>query len=292
MIPSATDLSYFIEVAETGNVSRAAERLGISQPSLSVALQRLEQSVGMALLTRSRKGVALTQAGHQLLAHARRLLQSWEEIRAATMASVTEVRGRYTIGCHVSVALDTLPRFLPRLLTAHPELDIRLKHDLSRRIVEDVVSMKVDIGIVVNPLQHPDLVVHKLCEDEVSFWTVAQDKMAEKSLAEKRAVLVCDPDLVQTQVLIKEIRRRREGFVRTVETDSLEVIADLTAYGAGIGLLPARVAVRAPQRLRRVRGAPVFYDEYCLIYRVENRSVKAIGALSTAIRAVFSTPRG
>ncbi len=63
MIPSPTDLKYFMEVAQTQNVSRAAERLGISQPSLSLAIRRMEQSVGAPLLIRSKRGVTMTQAG-------------------------------------------------------------------------------------------------------------------------------------------------------------------------------------------------------------------------------------
>src|SRR3569832_169837 len=133
MVPSPADLTYFVEVANTLNVSRAAERLGISQPSLSLALQRLEHAVGAPLLNRSKRGVTLTQAGKQLLQHARYLLETWDSVRAGALASVRDIQGSYTIGCHPSVALSLLSRFLPQLLRDHPKLDIRLRHDLSRK---------------------------------------------------------------------------------------------------------------------------------------------------------------
>ncbi len=278
MVPSPADLTYFVEVANTLNVSRAAERLGISQPSLSLALQRLEHAVGAPLLTRSKRGVALTQAGKQLLQQARLLLQSWDELRAGALASMNEIQGSYTIGCHPSVALYLLGRFLPQLMRDHPKLDVRLRHDLSRKIAEDVISMKIDVGVVVNPVQHPDLVIHRLCEDEVTLWAAP---------AANRSVLICDPDLLQSQSLLKKLKKAGMDFSRTINSSSLEVIADLTAQGCGIGILPARVADRALKKIARVPKAPVFFDEHCLIYRAENKNVKSIQALNAAIRGVF-----
>lgn len=280
MIPSPADITYFIEVASTLNVSRAAERLGISQPSLSLAMQRLEHAVGAPLLARSKRGVTLTQGGKQLLNHARHLLQTWEGVRTQTLASVNEIQGSYAIGCHPSVALNVLPDFLPKLLQNHPKLDITLRHDLSRKVAEEVVSHKADIGIVVNPVAHPDLVIHHLCQDEVTLWTSA--KNANKS------VLICDPDLLQSQSLLKKLKKAGMDFTRMVTSGNLEVIADLTAHGAGIGILPAKVAERARHKLSRVPKAPVFYDDHCLIFRVENKNVKAIQALSMAIRGCFA----
>jgi len=278
MIPSPTDLKYFVEIANTLNVSRASERLGISQPSLSLAIRRMEQSLGTPLLIRSKRGVTLTQAGKQLLVHTRHLFQTWENIRAGTLSSVNEVQGSYTIGCHPSVALYALQGFLPQLVAAHPKLDIKLKHDLSRKIAEDVISMKVDVGIVVNPVRHPDLVIHPLCTDEFTLWTSGKGE---------RSVLICDPDLAQSKALLGQLAKRGMKFDRVITSGSLEVIADLVAHGCGAGFLPALAAVRARYKLKRVPKAPVFYDEHCLLFRVENKGVKAVQVISTAIRAFF-----
>src|ERR1051326_3508750 len=150
MVPSPADLSYFIEISQTLNISRAAERLGISQPSLSLAIRRLEDSVGAALFTRSKRGVHLTPAGKQLLVHAKALLQSWAEVKGGARASIHEVQGDYIIGCPQSVALSSLSGFLPQLMKQYPRLEIKLRHDLSRKIAEDVISSQVDVGIAVN----------------------------------------------------------------------------------------------------------------------------------------------
>src|SRR4029079_13501420 len=153
MIPSSTDLTYFIEVASLLNLSRAAETLGISQPSLTLAMQRLEASVGTSILIRQKRGVTLTKAGKQLLAHARSLLEQWDSIKSAALASTYEVQGCFTLGCHPSVALYSLPHFLPGLLKKYPNLEIQLHHDSSRKITEKVINLSIDIGIVINPVK-------------------------------------------------------------------------------------------------------------------------------------------
>ncbi|MDI1226350.1 MAG: LysR family transcriptional regulator [bacterium] len=281
MMPSPADLSYFAEVATTLNVSRAAERLGISQPSLSLAMQRLEDSVGVGLLVRSKRGVTLTPAGKQLLAHAKQLMQAWDDVKAGALASQNDIQGSYSIGCHPSMGMNLLAHIIPTLMKQHPKLDFRLRHDISRKVAEDVVSMKTDIGIVVNPVQHPDLVIHHLASDEVTLWT----KEKARDLPD---VLICDPELLQTQGIMKKLKKAGISFSRTLTCSSLEVIGDLTAHGGGTGIIPARVAARAKQKLQRVDKAPVFHDEHCLIYRVENKNIKTMQAINGAIRAFFA----
>lgn len=291
MMPSPTDLTYFIEVASTGNLSRAAERIGITQPSLSLSIQRLEHSIGTPLLIRSKKGVSVTQAGKQLLTRTKDLLQQWENIRSHALSSTNEVQGRYVLGCHSSVALYSTPHFLPNLLEKNSKLEIKLVHDLSRKIAEKVISMEVDVGIVVNPVQHPDLIIKKLCTDEVTFWTTThKTKKKTQDYQSGEAVLICDPDLLQTQSLIKQLKKNGLHYSRTLPTSSLEVATKLVASGAGIGIIPSRVVkALSPSGLQKVQNAPVFYDEISLIYRVENKLIQSIQTISTAIDNFFNS---
>src|SRR3954454_13448830 len=124
MLPSSSDLTYFLEIAHLGNLTHAANRPGVSQPSLTLAMQRLEQSVGTGLFIRSRQGVKLTKAGDRLLLEARKLMSQWEELRVQTLGSMNEIRGNFVIGCHPSVAHYSLPLFLPALLAAHQQLEV------------------------------------------------------------------------------------------------------------------------------------------------------------------------
>ncbi len=268
MLPSPAELQYFLEIANTQNISRAAERLGISQPTLSLAVRRLEDSIGVPLLIRTKSGVKLTKAGDKLVVRARSLVQQWTDLKDETKKDQDLVSGAYTVGCHPSVALYSLG-FVSNLLEQNPGLEIKLIHDLSRKITEDVISFKIDFGIVVNPTRHPDLVIRPLLRDEVTFWkselsTKQQDPFTGEG------VLICDTDLLQTQSLLKQVKQKKMEFGRTITSSSLEVIANLVVDGAGIGILPGKVAGRYKgQGIKKVNNAPQFHDRICLVYRAD-----------------------
>jgi DNA-binding transcriptional LysR family regulator len=286
MTPTFTDITYFIEVAQTQNISRAAERLGITQPSLSSAMKRLEDSLGVTLFIRGRSGVQLTKAGKELLGRGRLLLLNWEQLRADINKKETGVSGQYVIGCHSSVALYSLSQFLPRLMQQYPELEIKLSHDLSRKITEGVISFEIDFGIVVNPVKHPDLVISELGTDDVLFWTASKPSLTQ-SLDSKTGVLVCDLNLIQVQKLIGDLHKKELGFKRVIHSSDLEVIADLTATGVGVGILPKRVATRIiAQKLRPLGdGLPVLKDSICLIYRADAQKTNGSRILIHAIKS-------
>jgi len=284
MIPSSSDLSYFLEVANLLNLSRAAETLGISQPSLTLAMQRLENAVGTAILIRHKNGVTLTKAGKQLLLHARSLLQKWDSIKSETLASVHETQGSFTLGSHPSVALYSLPRFLPELLEKYPKLEIKLKHDSSRKVTEQVINLSIDIGIVVNPVKHPDLVIKKIDDDKITLWRSA-GKRDIQDIHSGRALFICDPDLMQTQTILRKLKKLGVNHTRLLTTNNLEVIAELTANGCGIGILPSHIA--HSKNLVKIPKAPFYDDEVCLLYHGSNRDIKAIQVIVNAIKEVF-----
>ena len=283
MLPSFTDIYYFLEVARSASISRAAEKLGITQPSLSAAMQRLEDRLGTQLFVRGRTGVQLTRAGRDLLDDGAELITRWQQLKASISKREQEPGGQYVLGCHPSVAMYTLAKFLPCLLQTYPSLEVKLMHDLSRKITEGVISFSIDLGIVVNPVQHPDLVIRELCRDVVSFWCTRKPSVLQ-TLDADNGVLIYDPELAQAQNLLQKLRKKKKfNGKRTVQSSSLEVVANLTAAGAGIGILPARVA-----KLRKLRlldkTLPTYKDRICLIYRVDYQRNK--GSKTTIIEAI------
>ena len=288
MLPSFTDVGYFLEISRTGSISRAAERLGITQPSLSLAVRRLEDTLGTSLLLRSRSGVQLTKSGHELLLRGQTLVSQWELLKANVSKKAQELSGQYVIGCHAAVALYSLPSFLPDLMQCYPDLEVRLLHNLSRKIIEAIISFKIDLGIVVNPVQHPDLVIKELGRDVVSFWT-AQVPSSTQMLGSKKVVLVCDPSLQQVKNLLK-ITQKKYTFARVIQSSSLEVITALTAAGAGIGIIPGRVvAGLGGRKLKRLdENLPAYDDRICLVYRVDYRKNKGNKIIAVAIRNSFA----
>ena len=275
MIDNLTDLKYFLEVAKTGNITRASERLGVTQPSITLALKRLEEKTGIILLERSRKGTSLTRQGEGLFQIGERMLVEWERDTRMIAQGQKEPMGHYSLGVHTSVAQYTLGEFLPGLLEKFPELEFNLIHDLSRKITEQVISRSCDLGLVINPIPHPDLVIHKLLTDEVTLF---------KHPAYKGNVLILDPEIKQSQALLKNMRKTFD-YKREIHSSSLEVIRHLCESKAGMAILPTRVAALS-DKIKAVANAPTFKDELALIYRVERRTEQSFKELVIAIRNV------
>ncbi len=285
MLPNFQDIYYFVETVEAASISRASERIGITQPSLSLAIKRLEDTLRTKLLIRNKNGIQPTKAGLQFHKKGRAILHEWQGILGEISASHNDVSGHYVIGCHSSVALYALPKLLPELMNKYPGLHIKLNHQLSRLITDAVIDYKVDIGIVVNPVLHPDLVVKELCKDLVQLWTSSKPSEVQ-SLTSENKVLVCDPKLIQVQTIIKQLKKRKIHFHRLIDSSSLEVISAMTAGGAGIGVIPSRVAlIHQAKKLKPIgKSMPTYKDRICLIYRKDFQVTRASKIIVEAIK--------
>ena len=268
------DIRYFNTVSQFLNMTRASEVLGVTQPTLSYAMKRLENELGGELFVRLKNGLQLTQLGESFLKQGQVVLYEWEQAQKLVESQALEVRGRLSLGLHPSVALYTLEHFLPGLHRDYPELEISLRHGLSREVTEQVVSWTLDFGIVVNPKPHPDLVIRELCKDKVTVFS--KDR--------KLNTLIYDPNLNQAQVVRNKLARKVR--FKEVTSENLEVVAKLVGLGVGAGILPARVA-KNQGNLVEHQDAPYYKDRICLIYRKEKQ--KSL-ASKTLIQAVLQAP--
>lgn len=277
MMPSAQDLYYFLEVARQENVSRAATSLAVSQPTLSMSLKRLEESLGSELFVRFKTGVSLTSSGRRFVVEAQTLLDQWERIRSFTSEEEQSLSGHFRIGAHVSVALYGLPALLPRLRSQMPELEISWYHDLSRNVAQKVLDNELDLALAINPVQHPDLVILPITKDQVSFWKHPDLK--------KSQTLIFDPDLHQSQNLLKRLKKLPNfEFTKRMTSSSLEVIRTLIEQKMGVGILPEKVATNGNSKLVKLAKAPAFEDSLCLIYRAHQTRNRAFSELKRIMK--------
>lgn len=252
------DLKYFLKVAESLNVTRASEQLGITQPTLSYSIKRLETELGGELIIRLKNGIQLTKLGEDFRIKCRELILNWENLKKLVNPEDVEVKGEYTLAIHPSVALYTLDKFLPQVVEKYPLLNFKLLHGLSREMTEKVISWEADFGIVVNPIPHPDLVIKELYKDTVTLFAL-------KGASQK---LIMDPELHQTQFVVNLLKRKNFSITDTIKSGNLEVVYKLASAGLGLGLLPQTIA-KANPKLMRVKDAPAYEDRICLIYRRE-----------------------
>lgn len=271
----ASELRIFLETAKVLNITRSAERLGLSQPALSQAIKRIEDQLGVELFLRSKKGLKLTRSGEKLQSRGRDMVLEWENLHRSLIEDEENVAGLFRLGVHPSVAMYTVTEFLPVLQAEHPLIDLQLRHGLSRHVAEDLISGRIDIGLVVNPPPHPDLVIRDVLKDEVALWAHPKRRSSE--------TLILDPELLQSQWLLRELEKRKLLFPRRLETSSLEVARELTARGCGVGLLPGRVATLHSGLTRVHPEVPGYRDRICLAYRVDQEKTAAFRALVTTI---------
>ena len=275
MLPSATDLKYFIEVSKVLNLSRSAERLGITQPTLTQSIRKLEHAVGTDLFIRSKSGMRLTRAGVKMVSKASDLLNLWENLRQEALNEEEEIKGRFKVGCHPSVGRYILPQFFQSIQKTAPAIEIDLVHDLSRKITEGVISFEVDLGFVINPVSHPDLVLKKLGEDTVTLFKYKGSTPPP--------IIFGDSGLNQTQEILKALRKTKLEHHNFVPCSNLEVIQAIGLAKVGYVILPERIAISGDAPLVRVGdGMPEYKDQIFMAYRREVMKSKA-GSLLTQL---------
>jgi DNA-binding transcriptional LysR family regulator len=253
-----TDIENFVTTATCTTIVQAASKLEISQPALSESLKRLESDLGYILFYRSRSGIQLTPTGKIFLSKALVLLQSIDGLEISTEKENIFNGRTIVIGCHATVAQYSIPRALSYLHKSAPDYKIELKHDFSRNIQAEVQRGHIDVGIVINPVEVPDLVIFKLALDRVCVWS-AKNK-------ENIDTLICNQNLFQTASILKKWKNKPS---KIIHTDSLELICQLVDEKIGYGIIPERVVALSKLKLTDHKNLPSFNDEICLVYRPE-----------------------
>lgn len=269
MIPTPTEIQYFLELFQTQHVSKSALRLGITQPTLTQSLQKLEEKLGTKLFIRTKRGIVPTASARIFYSRAKVLHESWTALQEDLREANSEIAGSFVVGCHQSVGAYIGPRLLKNLEREAEKITIQFVHDFSRKITEKVVSFEVDIGYVVNPQKHPDLVFKKIGDDRVTFWK----KRGAIDLPKK---IFADMKRVQVEELLGKTSRKHFHDWKIVDSTSLELVRTLTSQGLGIGILPERVAHAENNELEVLdKNLPSRPDQIFVTYRKEVLASKA-----------------
>jgi LysR family hydrogen peroxide-inducible transcriptional activator len=258
-------LRYFCAVAKAANFTRAAEQLGISQPSLSQQIARLEKKIGAPLFVRLGRTVRLTPYGEVLLPRALEILKEISETESS-LSNLQDDGGVLRIGAIPTI----MPYFIaPRIhdfCRQFPDLEIQLSEKITARLVEDVQAGLLDLAVLSLPIANPDLVCSELFR-EALFLAVGKSHpfarhkiVGLKELALERLLLLREGHCFRENVMTACTRANAE--VQSVfETDQLGSIFPLVASGFGITLVPAMAAACAtgcviipvsPSSVRRV----------------------------------------
>src|SRR6476660_8701853 len=141
-----TQLRAFVTIAAEGNLTRAAERLHLTQPAVSLQLKSLQATLGLQLFTRTAAGMVLTDDGVKLLPFAERVLSSVSEFRQGADALHSTISGVLSIGTILDPEFIRLGAFLKRLVESYPQLSNRLQHGMSGWVLQQIKTGAMDVG--------------------------------------------------------------------------------------------------------------------------------------------------
>lgn len=284
MLPSATDLTWFYEMAMELNISRAAKKLNVSQPSLSISIKRLETRLNTHLFIRHAKGLTLTRAGQQLFNQVQKLLAQWQEIAENIRDTADHIKGKVIIGCH-STLLPFLSPMVSELLTHHPELEIHFQHGFAPEIMNNIVEGTLDIGITTDPWPHANVVILPITETEFTFWHSVKQKTID--LYAKELLVICDLQIPPTRHLLNELYalRGKIALPRISHINQIEALATMTIASTGVGILPtAYTEYYFRDQLIKVPNAPVYQKPLCLAFLPESKMIAAVSVVLNAIK--------
>ena len=159
-------LKTFLEVAATGSFVNAADRLFVTQSAVSLRIQRLEDSLGKPLFTRSRAGAEMTAAGREFERYALSMIRVWEEARQQVAIPEGFTRS-LTIGAQYSLWPRLGFRWIDRLQTAMPDLNVRAELGMPDRLTRFLIEGVMQVGLLYMPQLRPGLVAQKLLEEEL-----------------------------------------------------------------------------------------------------------------------------
>lgn len=236
MAASLRQYQQLIAIAECRSFRRAAERLFIAQPALSVSIRKLETEVGVPLLERSVKGVALTMAGQAMLEHARAALFHAEQAAlAARMAALGEW-GTLRLGFVASATHSLLPLSLGAFRGQHPNVKLQLQEDSTVGLIAQVHEFAIDVAVVRGPIAE---------DPALESWIIERDDLV-------LAVPADHPLAAKPTVTLQECRA--EGFVLygSTKVPGLHSVALGLCYAAGFTPRINQEAIQVPTLLSLV----------------------------------------
>lgn len=289
-------LRYFIAITESGSITGAARMLSVSQPTITVAIQRLEEELRTTLFLRGRGGMALTRTGEELLDHARDVFGTLGRAEQRIAGLEQDLVGNFVIGCHESLGAYFLPGFLKEFLSTAPTVEVSLWNGTSAAVIEAVVERKVDFGLVVNPRPHASLVVTELFDDAMDLFveasiaprnTIGHDKPYLDHAVEmlKRGPLIFAGRISQCQDLIDRLGVQHMLPLRRLSCGDLHLVKSLGLAGVGVCMLPRRVAAYGNEGtlVRLHPDLPFFPDIICLVYRADRHRTRGGSFLREAL---------
>jgi len=238
-----TELRYLVAVANERSFGRAALKCFVSQPALSVAIQKLEEDLGARLFERSKSEVTVTPVGARIVEQAQKVLEEMARIREIAQAGRNPLAGALKLGVIHTVAPYLLPDLIPALYELAPQMPLDIEENLTENLEAALRNGRIDAAIVALPFSLAGALTEFLYEEPFQVVVPRDHKWAKRKsirpdeLAAEHTIMLNVGHCFRDQVLDACPELNRAGALVT-RTNSLETARNMVASGLGVSVLP------------------------------------------------------
>lgn len=238
-------LKVFVEVAENKSFSKAAKKLFLTQPGVSLHIQKLEDRYATRLFDRQEKEVSLTEAGRIFYLHAKKILDINKEMEEELFSLIGKVTGKLTIGASTTIGEYTLPRILGRFREIFPQVEILLKISNTKTIIRQLTENNLDLGLIEGPCHNPKMVIKKFLQDELVLIVPNRPPWSYRKLITLEEVyssglIIREPGSGSREVIEEYFRKLGNPLDDSsviMELGSSEAIKSVVEAGIGIAII-------------------------------------------------------
>ena len=304
-----TELKYIVAVARERHFGRAAETCYVSQPTLSVAVKKLEEELDVKLFERSANEVSVTHLGEEIVRQAQSVLEQAANIKEIAKRGKDPLSGPLTLGVIYTIGPYLLPDLVRQMITHTPQMPLVLQENFTGKLLEMLRTGEIDCAVLAEPFPDTGLALAPLYDEPflaavpTTHPLAAQDQVTTDELKRETMLLLGSGHCFRDHVMevcpeFSRFSSNTEGIRKSFEGSSLETIKHMVAAGMGITLVP-RLSVPkeafapTPRRKRDedpfVKYLPFVGDpplrRVVLVWRRSFPRYEAIAALRNAIYA-------
>jgi len=244
-----TELKYIVAVAREKHFGRAAEACHVSQPTLSLAIKKLEEELDVKLFERSASEVAVTPLGEEIVRQAQSVLEQAAEIKEIAKRGKDPLAGPIRLGVIYTIGPYLLPDLVREVIRAYPQMPLMLHENLTARLLEMLRTGEIDCAILAEPFPDAGLAVAPLYDEPfmaavpINHPLASRERVSAEELRDETMLLLGTGHCFRDHVLevcpeFARFSNQADGIRKSFEGSSLETIKHMVAAGMGITLVP------------------------------------------------------
>lgn len=292
-----TQLEYILAVTKHRHFGKAARACFVTQPTLSMQIQKLEEELGVKLFDRSKSPILPTAEGEPILEQARVVIREERRLHEIVESSKGELTGEFRLCVIPTLSTYILPLFLQSFAAANPGLELIIEECRTEEIVRQLHDDEADAGLLVTPLEDASLTERKLFYEPFHLFVSPDHPLARKQRVRQEDLDIreiwllnkgnCFRDQVLNICAQNTGRKNKLEERIRFESGSLETLKNMALASSGYTILPhLAVQMLSPQQKKQIREfvAPVPTREVSIVHARKSLRVRAIEALEKAIR--------